>query len=83
MSDFRRALNKTNRERPLEFTNGLETMRTMFLHELHRRVGLCSQCGATACFEHSAGSKLPATIRFEDVVTALNDVAERYGQPRI
>ena len=75
-------LERAKRKRPLEFTNGVETMRTIFLDELHRRYGICMTCKRVGC-EHGGNTDLPGSMDTHRMLEVLNDVAERYGKPRL
>jgi hypothetical protein len=73
---------KSSKKRPLQFRNGIETMRTMFLSELHRQYGICMTCKRPRC-EHASGTDLPGTLETHRMLEVLNEVAERYGAPRL
>jgi hypothetical protein len=70
-------------KRSREFSNGVESMRTMFLSKLHGRVGICMTCGKATCPDKAAGSTLPDEIPTDTLLEVVNDVAEQFGQPRI
>ena len=70
------------KKRTQEFRNGVETMRTMFLGELHRRYGICMTCHRPRC-EHGSNTTLPGGIETDRMLEVLNDVAERYGADRL
>jgi hypothetical protein len=71
------------KKRPLQFRNGIDTMRTMVLNDLHHRLGLCMTCRKVNCPDKASGSTLPPDIDTAVLIEVLNDVAERYGVERL